>query len=415
MTTNPYPNLGFNPTPGDAAQVATLSTKVKAAADAVTETNALLNRLRNNNDDVWKGDAGQAFRDNYDATLSQDLDRAQSALQGASTLITTWHADLIGFQDTAKSLETEAAAARAEHATAVTALQQAKTNPDLGLANQTFTDSAQLAAAQSRLDAASTKLSTAATAVNNCQSAIDAIIARATSLQTNHTAKARTIATELDAAANFSPSEPDKSIWDEFLDWIDRNRDDIHTVLSTTAAVGGLLAIITPPPFSGVALGISLAAGAGALALDATDDELRDDLLHGSATEKAGAAGRIAGDALSVLPGVGGVLKAGKALTLGGGADDVGRFTQTWNAWNDGAADPGLVARAFTDRNVFGVTDKLASSGATTGVHSLLELTTAVGKDAAEASPARALAVMQRFTGSSYKGIDLSNNELDFS
>ncbi|MFD4434047.1 hypothetical protein, partial [Nocardia sp. NPDC058497] len=168
---NPYPNLGFNPAPGSAAEVAALGTKVKTAADAVTETNILLYRLRNRNDDVWKGDAGNAFRENFDATLAVDLTYAKNSLERATTVIQTWHGNLVSFQDTAKGLETEAAAARGTHAQAVTALQQAKTNPDLGLANQTFTDSGQLAAAQARLDAATAKLTTAATAVTNAQSA----------------------------------------------------------------------------------------------------------------------------------------------------------------------------------------------------------------------------------------------------
>ncbi|WP_063054361.1 hypothetical protein [Nocardia salmonicida] len=412
---NPYPNLGFNPTPGSAVEVATLGTKVKTASDAVTETNILLFRLRNSNDDVWKGDAGNAFRESFDATLAVDLTYAKNSLERATTVIQTWHGNLVSFQDTAKGLETEAAAARGTHAQAVTALQQAKANPDLGLANQTFTDADQLAAAQARLDAASAKLTTATTAVTTAQSVIDAIITRAKELQTTHNSASATAAAELESAANFAPSEPDKSIWDEFLDWVDRNREDIHTVLSTTAAIGGLLAIVTPPPISAIALAISLAAGAGTLALDATDDKLRDDLLHGSATEKAGAAGQIAGDALSVIPGMGGVFKAGKTLAVGGGVDDLGRFGQTWQAWGEAASDPGIVARVFTDKNVFGITDKLTSSGATNGVHSLLQLTTAEGKHFTEASPARALAVIQRIAGSSYKSVDLSNNELDFS
>ncbi|MFC6014033.1 hypothetical protein [Nocardia lasii] len=414
MTANPYPNLGFNPTPGDATQVATLGAKVEAAAEAITETNALLYRLRNSTDDVWKGKGGEAFRDNFDATLARDLELAGAALLTARDLISTWHADLIAFQDTAKNLELEAATARAEHTNAVTALQQAKSNPDLNLANQTFTDSNQLAAAQARLDAAGAKLSAAVGTVNQCQTTIDAILARATSLHTTHSAKARTVATELDAAANFAPSEPDKSLWDRISDlwsWVDENRDQIHTVLSTTAAVGGLLAIVTPPPINGIALAVSLAAGVGALALDATDDELRDDLLHGSWKEKAGAAATVGGDALSIIPGVGGVVKAGKVAAVGGGVDDLGRFGQTWHAWGEAASDPGFVARAITDRNILGTTDSLASSGATNGVHSLLQLTTAEGKHFDEASPARALAVIQRFTGASYKSVDASNDD----
>ncbi|MGY0501447.1 hypothetical protein ACWZHB_23410 [Nocardia sp. FBN12] len=362
MTANPYPNLGFDPAPGDAAQVAALGIKVKAAADAVTETNTLLNRLRDNNDDVWKGDAGQAFRDNYDATLSQDLGRAQSALQQATDLITTWNADLIGFQDAAKGLETEAAAARADHSRAVAALQQAKADPDLGLANQTFTDSGQLAAAQARLDAAGTKLSSAVTTVNNCQSAIDAIIARATSLQTNHTAKAKAIATELDAAANFSPSEPDKSIWDSIADWFKDNQEAIHDTLAATSAITGLLALVTPPPVSIVFGAVALASGLGALGMNALNPEVRDALgdvadldFNKEALTTLGTT--VGTDTLSVLPGVGGVIKGSKvffaeadtavaaANAVTDSASSASKFSQVMTAFGDGAQSPGIATK----------------------------------------------------------------------
>lgn len=326
MTGNPYPNLGFDPAPGDAAEVATLSTKIKTAADAVTETNTLLTSIRNSNDEVWKGEAGDAFRAGFDATLAQDLGLAQSSLQQASTAIAAWHTDLVAFQDTAKGLETEAATATAE----------------------------------------------------------------------------------LEAAAHFAPGEPDKSWWDSLTDWIDENRDAIHEVLSTTSAIGGILALVTPPPISAIALGISLAAGAGALALTATNDELRDDLVNGSWNEKLGAAATVGGDLLSVVPGASGAFKAGKVFAMGNGADDLGRFGMMAQTWGEAANDPGLVARVFTDKNVFGVSDTLTSSGATTGVHSLLQLTGAEGKHFMQESPATALAVLQRMTGASYKTIDLS-------
>ncbi|MFD5174669.1 hypothetical protein ACFWM1_02565 [Nocardia sp. NPDC058379] len=408
MTDNPYPNLGFNPTPGDAGEVATLGTKLKTAADAVTETNTLLTSIRNSNDQVWKGEAGDAFRASFDATLAQDLGLAQTSLQQANTAIAAWHTDLVAFQDTAKGLETEAATARANHAQAVTALQQAKADPDLGLAGKTFSDASELADAQSRLNAANAKVTSASTAVDNCQGAIDAIIARAKDLEIAHNAKATTTASELEAAANFAPSEPDKSWWESFTDWIDENRDAIHEVLSTVSAIGGILALVTPPPISAIALGISLAAGAGALALTTTDAEWRDDLVNGSWTEKLSAAGTLGGDVLSVVPGASGVFKAGKVGLLGGGADDLGRFGMMAQTWGQAAHDPGLVARVFTDKNTFGISDKLTSSGATTGVHSLLQLTGAGGKEFMQESPATALAVLQRMTGASYKSIDLT-------
>lgn len=57
---------------------------------------------------------------------------------------------------------------------------------------------------------------------------------------------------------------PGKRIWDKPGDGIDENREAIHEVLSTTATIGGILTLVTPPPISAIALG-SLAAGADAL------------------------------------------------------------------------------------------------------------------------------------------------------
>ncbi|MBW0273296.1 hypothetical protein ATM97_24745 [Nocardia sp. MH4] len=48
--------------PGDTAQADTLSTRVRAATDAVTEAKSLLTRLRNSNDEVWNDGVGDAFR-----------------------------------------------------------------------------------------------------------------------------------------------------------------------------------------------------------------------------------------------------------------------------------------------------------------------------------------------------------------
>ncbi|MGY2063234.1 hypothetical protein ACW9HQ_50790, partial [Nocardia gipuzkoensis] len=180
--------------------------------------------------------------------------------------------------------------ARGRHTQAVAALQQAQSNPDLGLANQKFTDATALAAAQSRLDAANNAVRTANTNVTHWQGQIDSILQRAHDLASEHDKLSRKIATELDTAAkDFAPSPPDKGIWDSIVDavkgvgdWIDKHRKGIHEALSIISTVSGLLAVVTPPPIDAIALGVSLAAGAGALALDATDADIKDALLHGS-------------------------------------------------------------------------------------------------------------------------------------
>lgn len=394
----PYPHLGFDPVPGAPADVAGLRGQVNSACEAVKETNDLLTRLRNSNDSVWVGDGGDAFRASFDATLAQDLGYAQNSLERAVALLNEWHAGLIAYQDIATGLETEAATARGEHTKAQTALQQAQANPDLGLADQSFTDQGQLADAQRRLDAAAGQVRTAATAVADAQATIDAIIRRAHDLESEHNGLAKRIAAELDAAAkDFAPSPPDKSIWDKITDavenvgkWIDEHRKGLHEALSMISAVSGLLAVVTPPPIDAIALGVSLAAGAGALALDLTDADMRDALLHGSWEEKLKAAGTIGGDAMGLIPGVGALGKAGKVALLGDAAGDVGRFEGMARAWSESTHAPGWLNQKIVDKNLFGVSDALSSSGAATGVHRVLQFT---GVEGAHSIPDPAVAL----------------------
>lgn len=204
MSENPYPNLGFNPVPGAPTDVSGLRARIDTAADAVRETNELLSRLRNSNDTGWMGDAGDAFRADFDATLAQDLGYAQRSLERAVALLDEWHTDLVGYQDIASGLEAEAADAKGRHSQAVAALQQAQANPDLGLANAMFTDHGELQAAQSRLDAATAQVRSASTAVDDWQAKIDSVLQRARDLASQHNSTARRIAAELDAAAKIS-------------------------------------------------------------------------------------------------------------------------------------------------------------------------------------------------------------------
>ncbi|QIS01826.1 hypothetical protein F5X71_05400 [Nocardia brasiliensis] len=351
---NPYPNLGFNPVPGAPADVTGLRTQINTSADAVRETNGLLTRLRNSNDNVWKGAAGDAFRANFDATLAQDLGYAQKSLERAVGLLDEWHTDLVGFQDTAKGLEAEAADARGQHTQAVAALHSARSNPDLGLATVTFTDPAELQAAQSRLDAATAQVRAASTAVDNSQAKIDSVLRRARDLQGLHDTTARRIASELDAAAkDFAPSPPDKSVWDRIADavkgigtWISEHRQQIHDILSGISALTGLLALVTPPPADVIFAGIALVSGAGALAMDALDPEIRSafsDVVHGDfnsdALKKIGTT--VGLDSLAVIPGVGGAFKGAKAFS------EIGEFGPAVRAFTEGAQAPTISSKAL--------------------------------------------------------------------
>ncbi|RJO72223.1 hypothetical protein D5S18_23990 [Nocardia panacis] len=333
-----YPNLGFDPVPGTLADVATMRDQISSAATAVTETDALLTRLRGNTDSVWAGTAGDAFRANFDATLAQDLGYAQKSLERAVRALSEWHGDLVGFQDSARGLEAEAAAARADRTKAAAAQQNARANPDLALANQTFADPAQLQSAQTRLDAANAALRAADASVTESQGKLDFILQRARDLQAEHDRVAGRKAAELESAAKeFAPSPPDKSIWDNLVDavkgvgeWISQHRKQIHDVLANVSAIAGLIALLTPPPIDAIAGAVALVTGVGALATDFMDPEVRDafkevvtgfsDLKNnGDFSTEASALGKLGStvgvDVLGAIPGVTGATKGVKALT----------------------------------------------------------------------------------------------------
>ncbi|MFD8099405.1 SAV_915 family protein [Nocardia fluminea] len=187
MTENPYPNLGFNPVPCSAAEVAALGTMVKAATDAVIETNTFLARIRSSIADVHLGRKHDATRPRFDTALARDLGYAQTSLENSALLVQNWHTTLTSSQQIARTLDAEAASRRASHARAIDALQRAKSNPDFDLATEQFTTSTQWADAQARLDRAAAELTSAVAAVNTCQRDIDAIIERAANLQSDTT------------------------------------------------------------------------------------------------------------------------------------------------------------------------------------------------------------------------------------
>ncbi|WP_433601011.1 hypothetical protein ACQPXH_04090 [Nocardia sp. CA-135953] len=352
MSQNPYPYLGFNPVPGAPDDVAGLRGQINTAADAVKETNQLLNSLRNSNDNVWQGGGGDAFRAHFDATLAQDLGYAQNSLEKAVGLLAEWHANLVSFRDTANGLETEAAEAKGQYNSALQTLQQARSNTDLGLGSMTFTDPVELQAAQTRLNAATAQVNAAVAAVNTWEGNVDSIIRRARDLESTHDSLARRIASELDGAAkDFAPSPPDKSIWDRIADaikgvgqWIGDHRQQIHDVLAGISAVTGLLALVTPPPADAIFAGIALVAGAGALATDFLDPDVRGafkDVFSGDFNSDAlTKIGMTVGlDSLGVIPGVGGAIKGVKAFT------ELGEFAPAIRAFTEGAQAPGIMTK----------------------------------------------------------------------
>ncbi|MEV0946169.1 putative T7SS-secreted protein [Rhodococcus sp. NPDC049939] len=265
-----YPNLGFDPAPGNPAVVGRLSselgevaTKLETAKDALRETGHSYG--------IWRGGAAEAFR-NQVGELPDHLDTAGDSMRKASRVLGDWSDDLSAFQRNGRELEDLARVAKRN-------LENAQNDPGLLEADRTYTDSQQLAAAQSRLDAALDRL-------RRAQSELDAIIERAEALARRHRELVELAARALDDASRDAPEEGFFERLGKALDaivdgiedlaadiwkYIQDNADlinEISNTLSTLSTVLGVAAAATFafPPLSAALGSISLGLGAAALA-----------------------------------------------------------------------------------------------------------------------------------------------------
>ena len=328
-----YPHLGFNPVPGVPEDVRAIASALRTATASLKESGALLTQVRDAGSEVWQGQAGDAFRSHVDGALDKRLSTAQTSLETALGIFHDWHADLVGFTSSAAKLDAEAAAARQAVEQAATRLATARADPAFQLVGRTLTGAA-LRQAQQAVTAAQHTLDAADRAVTDARDDLDAVIGRARELESQHEAVARRFAQALDhAASDLAPHKPGmfSRMWNDVtsgLDavgsWVKGHLDAIHSVLSAVSAIAGLVALLTPPPIDAIALGVSLVAGAGALAVDAANPETRkgiSELLHGHVNkESLGAAGAVLGDALSVVPGATVAAKAGFGALKAGDA-----------------------------------------------------------------------------------------------
>lgn len=312
-----YPHLGFNPVPGVPDDVAGMGQKIASAVSSLTEANGLVKRLRDANDSVWVGAAGDAFRSHLNDKLVTDMSHAQTSLETAVNVLSGWHTDLTNFKDVAGRLDQQAAAAQETLKQAKDVYEQAKSDPALKMIGQQFSDSAALQKAQAAINAAESAIGAAGGKVNDAEDALASIMKQAKELAGQCEDVAGKAANALKQATDkLAPHKPGffSSMFSDIGkalgavgDWVKNHLDDIHSVLSTIAAIGGLVALVTPPPIDAIALGVSLVAGAGALACDAANPEFRagiTQLCHLNFNkESLGAAMTGVGDLLSVVPG----------------------------------------------------------------------------------------------------------------
>lgn len=137
--------LGFDPAPGNLGRIEALHSQYAQVGESLGQAHQVLAAVGTNSG-FWRGDAADAFRTKV-GDLPGYLDDAHRSLDAAAAALQGWHTDLSSMQHTAADLELQANKARR-------AVEDAESNPDLGLAGQYFTDDESLREAERRLEAA---------------------------------------------------------------------------------------------------------------------------------------------------------------------------------------------------------------------------------------------------------------------
>ncbi|MFK0120524.1 hypothetical protein [Streptomyces sp. NPDC090994] len=383
MSANPYPNLGFDPAPGQISVVSGLTEKLKKSAQTIADAHQMIENLRSGSS--WEGDAAVAFREQLDGALPTNLKNAHTSITRAATALADWQRALDGYQDRARTLNGQAKEAQGKVDTAEGREKSASANPDLKLAGQSFTDDAELKSAQARLDKATEELTKARQAVTDARTEYDDVIRRARELEEEHATDARGKARVLrDSTDKLAPEEP--NWFESSMEWVGDNLTDI---LGAVAAIAGLAALFFAVPVGPILLLVAAAASAATLISRLSDPVVRASLKDGFTKGEFDAdfwsnAVGVVGDSLGVVPGVGAVARGvngavrsasagAEALTLGQRLSSAGGKTwlaaqrihaadnplTTWLV--KGAADPSAMAKAI-DVSVSG-------AGALTGTY----------------------------------------------
>ncbi|MFD3928390.1 hypothetical protein [Streptomyces sp. NPDC058614] len=276
-----------------------LHKKLVGCAKVLEETHELVTKLMDGS--YWEGDAAVAFREQLDGgPLPLNLKNAAHSIRKAAKQLDRWNGELVDFQRRAKRLEEDAKDAQA-------AVDRAK-----GHASKTG-NSPDLDKKGAKHDDAQKALTQANTAVDDAEDALEKIRGKAQKLAEEHEHQAQYRARKIrDATKKLAPHEP--GWFDSALDWIGENLPDI---LSTVAAVVGLVALFVVTGGTAAAVLLLAAAALSATALTMRvvgDPALRASLWDGFTkgeldTDFWSNVVTVGGDALGMLPGVGAVGK----------------------------------------------------------------------------------------------------------
>ncbi|MFF4472952.1 enoyl-CoA hydratase/isomerase family protein [Streptomyces sp. NPDC001599] len=299
-----FPNIGWDPTPGDVEDTRDIAKKLGGLASDLGTAVRELERIECG---AWKGKTAIAFTEYIGEDVTPLIRKSFESFDKASRALHRWSNELKEFQDEANRLE-KSAGDKLDAKADAEAKAEGKGSKELGEAS----------------------------------SAVDGVIQKVHDLEERFREAARSIGKELDKAADIAPNEPgfwDKlgkgiaDAWDATGDWLKEHADLIKAigdVMSDITAVLGMLAIVTLPfpPLSAI-FGTAALIGAG-LSL----------ATHGVA-KAAGADvgwGQIGLDAVGLLPGIGMLGKGAKVVGAAKAASTASRLGKGFKATEIGRA-----------------------------------------------------------------------------
>ncbi|MGW6025124.1 putative T7SS-secreted protein [Streptomyces sp. NPDC055214] len=338
-----YPDLGFNPAPGDCDTVKELRKKLDDCVTVLRDTRKVVTKLMDGS--YWEGDAAVAFRETIDSgPLTLNLKNAARSIGKAAKQLERWEGDLEDYQRRAKALDGKAKDAREVLKAAQGHADTAGDDPDLDKKG-------------SKQDDAKKSLKLANGKVEDAQAELDRILGRARSLEHEHSEKSRHRAEMVrQATEKLAPHEPG---WlEKSWEWV---TDNLPNILSAVAGALALAALIFTGPialplllvgaavFSGAALGTRLSDPAvrASLADGFTKGEFDADFFGNLVS--------VGADILGAVPGVGVVAKGAVGLTraarTGGTALSLGQKMATFGSKaSEGARDISNVANPLLER-----------------------------------------------------------------
>ncbi|GAA2132514.1 putative T7SS-secreted protein [Streptomyces synnematoformans] len=260
-----FPNLGFDPAPGDLDTVRRLVSAIGLVSGQSGTAQSQLSRI-GETDGIWVGKAADAFTESV-SEIPPYLEKALSSLNAAHSALSTWETSLAGYQSRARKLELAAEAAASQVSATKSALDGLPSDTE-GMTDEEKEDhKTQKKGKTASYDAATDEL--------------ERIRSRARTLQTEFNGDAETAARQIKNAADDAPPKPNwferrlndlenllEAAWDTITDpnfW-----KLIGDILADIAMVIGIICLLALPfgGIAGLAL-IGLWVGAGAFAAHA--------------------------------------------------------------------------------------------------------------------------------------------------